>query len=110
MSEFPLDPTLSKMIIAASQQFFCMNEILTIVSLISVPNVFMRPREAMVEADQAKRKFVHQDGDHLTLLNAYNAFCLKDFNADWCWENFLNFRALNQAKNVRNQLQNMAVK
>jgi pre-mRNA-splicing factor ATP-dependent RNA helicase DHX15/PRP43 len=59
MSEFPLDPTLSKMIIAASQQFFCMNEILTIVSLISVPNVFMRPREAMVEADQAKRKFVH---------------------------------------------------
>jgi len=54
----------------------------------------MRPRENMMEADSAKRKFVHQDGDHLTLLNAYNAFIMKGMDADWAWNNFLNARAL----------------
>ena len=102
MSEFPLGPTLSKMVIMASQKFYCMNEILSIVSLMSVPSIFMRPREAQMEADHAKKKFIHQDGDHLSMLNAYNAFCLKNYNADFCWENFLNYRALNQANNIRN--------
>mmetsp|Transcript_17720 Transcript_17720/g.29985 ORF Transcript_17720/g.29985 Transcript_17720/m.29985 type:complete len:126 (+) Transcript_17720:1868-2245(+) len=64
----------------------------------------------MVEADSAKRKFVHVDGDHLTMLNAYNAFEMKQYSSDFCWENFLNYRALMQTKNVRNQLQNMIVR
>lgn len=45
MSEFPLDPMLSKMIITSSERYFCTKEILTIVSLISVPNIFIRPRD-----------------------------------------------------------------
>jgi pre-mRNA-splicing factor ATP-dependent RNA helicase DHX15/PRP43 len=94
MSEFPLDPMLSKMIITASDRYYCSEEIFTITALISVPNVFMRPKENQAEADSAKRKFVHQDGDHLTLLNAYNAFVMKGMDADWAWNNFLNARAL----------------
>lgn len=98
---------LSKMLITASQSYNCVNEILTIVSLISVPNVFHRPKDQQVEADHAKRKFIHPDGDHLTLLNTFNAYVVKGMNADWCWENYLNQRALKQAENVRNQLLNM---
>ena len=80
---------------------------LSIVSLISVPSIYHRPKDHAVEADSAKRKFIHSDGDHLTMLNTFNAFINKGMNADWCWENYLNFRALKQANDIRNQLVGM---
>lgn len=41
-----------------------------------VPNCFVRPRgaEACKAAVDAKARFRHVDGDHLTLLNVYNAY------------------------------------
>jgi len=94
MAEFPLDPMLSKTLIAASTQYFCVNEVLSIVSMLSVPNIFHRPKDQQADADHSKKKFIHQDGDHLTMLNAYNAFMSKGMNNDWCWDNYLNYRAL----------------
>lgn len=73
MAEFPLDPQLSKMLVA-SCDLGCSNEILSITAMLSVPNVFLRPREAERAADDAKARFAHQDGDHLTLLNVFHAF------------------------------------
>ena len=73
MSEFPLDPQLGKMLVAAPQ-FKCSNEILSIAAMLSVPTIFLRPKEAMRAADEAKQKFSHVDGDHLTLLNVYHAW------------------------------------
>lgn len=102
MAEFPLDPQLSKILITSCEKYKCAQEILSIVSLISVPNIFLRPRDQQVLADHAKKKFIHPDGDHLTLLNAFNSFVGKQMNTDWCWDNFLNFRALKQAYDVRN--------
>lgn len=43
----------------------CSNEIMTIAAMLTVPNCFMRPREAMKQADEAKAKFVHVDGGHV---------------------------------------------
>lgn len=34
----------------------------------------MRPLEAKKAADEAKMRFAHIDGDHLTMLNVYHAF------------------------------------
>ena len=76
MSEFPLDPQLSRMLIA-SCDFNCSNEILSIVAMLSVPNVFLRPKEAKKAADEAKQRFAHVDGDHLSLLNVYHADAAK---------------------------------
>lgn len=56
MVEFPLDPTLSKMLIMA-EQMGCTSEILTIVSMLSVPSLFFRPRGREEEADARKEKF-----------------------------------------------------
>lgn len=39
-----------------------------------VPNCFVRPRDAQKAADEAKARFGHIDGDHLTLLNVYHAY------------------------------------
>ncbi|TMW44042.1 hypothetical protein DOY81_010875 [Sarcophaga bullata] len=73
MSEFPLDPQLAKMLIASCQHN-CSNEILSITAMLSVPQCFVRPNEAKKAADEAKMRFAHIDGDHLTLLNVYHAF------------------------------------
>ena len=43
MAEFPLEPMLSKMLIM-SVHLACSDEILTIVSMLSVQNVFYRPK------------------------------------------------------------------
>ena len=37
---------------------------LSIVALLSVPNIFMRPKEAAKAADEAKAQFAHIDGSY----------------------------------------------
>ncbi|KAH8371838.1 hypothetical protein KR093_009054, partial [Drosophila rubida] len=103
MSEFPLDPQLAKMLIASCQHN-CSNEILSITAMLSVPQCFVRPNEAKKVADEAKMRFAHIDGDHLTLLNVYHAFKQSSEDPNWCYENFINFRSLKSADNVRQQL------
>lgn len=103
MAEFPLDPQLSKMLIA-SCQYGCSNEVLTICALLSVPNVFMRPKEAQQAADEAKANFAHISGDHLTLLNVYHEYLRQNKDTNWCYEHFVNSRALKQATSIRDQL------
>lgn len=106
-SEFPLDPALAVMLIS-SPEFYCSNEILSLTALISVPALFQRPANNRKRADEMKQLFAHPDGDHLTMLNVYHAFKGPQAQADpkqWCYDHFLNFRSLQQADNVRQQLQ-----
>ncbi|KAL1349589.1 hypothetical protein HN51_026110 [Arachis hypogaea] len=103
MSEFPLDPQMSKMLVV-SPEFNCSNEILSVSAMLSVPNCFVRPREAQKAADEAKARFGHIDGDHLTLLNVYHAYKQNNEDPSWCYDNFVNHRALKAADNVRQQL------
>lgn len=62
MAEFPLDPQLAKMMVAAPQ-FKCSNEIVSVAAMLSVPNVFTRPKESAKQADEAKARFAHIDGE-----------------------------------------------
>ena len=125
MSEFPLDPQLAKALIA-SAQYGCSNEAVSIVAMLSVPNVFMRPAEGRSQADAAHAQFAHVDGDHLTLLNVFHAYkshqqpqppqpqsqssAAAGGAAKFCWDNYLNERALKQADSVRAQLVKLMVK
>ncbi|KAF8152367.1 P-loop containing nucleoside triphosphate hydrolase protein [Crassisporium funariophilum] len=104
MAEFPLDPQLAKMLIV-SPEFKCSNEMLTITAMMSVPNVWLRPNNQRREADAAKARLSVPDGDHLTLLNVYNQYVQNKHDKNWAWTNYLNSRALQQADNVRAQLQ-----
>lgn len=45
MADMPLDPLLSKMLLSSCDQFSCPNEILSIVAMLNIPNVFVRPRD-----------------------------------------------------------------
>jgi pre-mRNA-splicing factor ATP-dependent RNA helicase DHX15/PRP43 len=64
----------------------------------------MRPKEAAKAADEAKAQFAHIDGDHLTLLNAYYAYKQNGDSKEWCYDNFINYRSIQSADNVRDQL------
>ncbi|XP_060560952.1 ATP-dependent RNA helicase DHX15 homolog [Ruditapes philippinarum] len=103
MTEFPLDPQQAKMVIT-STDFNCSNEILSIAAMLSVPQCFVRPKELRKTADECKMRFAHIDGDHLTLLNVYHAFKQNQEDPQWCYANFINFRSLKSADNVRQQL------
>merc|ERR1719266_406607 len=103
MAEFPLEPNLSKMLIM-SVDLGCSDEILTVVSMLSVQNVFYRPKEKQAIADQRKAKFNQPEGDHLTLLAVYNSWKNNKFSSAWCYENFVQMRTLKRAQDVRKQL------
>lgn len=66
MAEFPLDPPVSKMLIA-SVELECSDEILTIVAMLSVQNVFYRPKEKQQQADAKKAKFHQPEGAYTSL-------------------------------------------
>jgi ATP-dependent RNA helicase DHX8/PRP22 len=61
MAEFPLTPQLSKMLIL-SVDLGCSDEILTIVAMLSVQNIFYRPKEKQAAADAKKAKFHQPEG------------------------------------------------
>jgi pre-mRNA-splicing factor ATP-dependent RNA helicase DHX15/PRP43 len=103
MSEFPVEPQLAKFLIA-SVEHRCSNEALSIAAMLSVQQCFVRPREALRQADEAKARFAHIDGDHLTLLNVYHAYKQAGESPQWCYENFVSARALKAADDVRQQL------
>lgn len=103
MAQIPLEPELTKTLLS-SEKYNCMNEILSMVSMLSMPNCFIRPRENAEYATEAKNKFKHYGGDHYTLLIVYNTYKLNDSSAEWCRENFINHRTLKAADDVRNQL------
>lgn len=103
MAEFPLEPQLSKMLIT-SVDLGCAEEILTVVAMLSVQNVFYRPKEKQAQSDMKRAKFFQPEGDHLTLLTVYNAWKASKFSNPWCHENFLQARELRRAEDVRKQL------
>ena len=88
MAEFPLEPKLAKILIT-SVELQCTEEVLTIVAMLSVENVYYRPKDKQAQADMKKAKFNQGDGDHLTFLAVYQAWAASKFSNPWCFENFI---------------------
>lgn len=103
MVEFPLDPSLSKMLIV-SDELQCTAEVVTIVSMLSVPSVFHRPKGREEESDSAREKFVVPESDHLTLLNVFNQWKSHGYKESWAERYFLQQKSLRKAREVRAQL------
>jgi ATP-dependent RNA helicase DHX8/PRP22 len=92
MAEFPLEPQLSKMVIC-SVELGCADEILTIVAMLSVENIFYRPRDKQAVADQKRSKFFAPEGDHITMLAVYNGWKNSKFSNPWAHDNFIQVRS-----------------
>lgn len=103
MNAFPMDPPLAKLLIT-SEEYGCSEEMVTIVSMLSVPNVFYRPKERQEESDAAREKFFVPESDHLTYLHVYTQWKANGYNDGWCVRHFLHSKSLRRAKEVREQL------
>jgi pre-mRNA-splicing factor ATP-dependent RNA helicase DHX38/PRP16 len=86
------------------EQLKCLYEVLTIVSMLSVPSVFFRPKDRAEESDAAREKFFVPESDHLTLLNVYLQWKSNQYRGDWCNDHFLHVKGLRKAREVRSQL------
>ncbi|GFT90482.1 pre-mRNA-splicing factor ATP-dependent RNA helicase PRP16 [Nephila pilipes] len=108
MIEFPLDPPLSKMLIV-SCDMQCSSEILIIVSMLSVPTIFYRPKGREEESDLVREKFQVPESDHLTFLNVYLQWKQHNFSSSWCNEHFIHVKAMRKVREVRQQLKEIMV-
>ncbi|KAH9047722.1 pre-mRNA splicing factor [Lactarius hengduanensis] len=104
MAEFPVDPMLSKAIIA-SEDYDCTDEVLTIISMLSESSsLFYRPKDKKLHADQARQNFVRAGGDHFTLLNVWEQWADTNYSQQFCYEQFLQYKSLCRARDIRDQL------
>ncbi|KAG1149758.1 hypothetical protein G6F37_009873 [Rhizopus arrhizus] len=103
MAEFPLDPMYSKVLIQ-SKDYECTSEAIAIISLLSVDSIFFTPSDKREQAAEARKKFLHSDGDHLTLLNVLKSYWEVKGDHEWCRDNFINNRNMKVAMEVRDQL------
>lgn len=107
MAELPVDPMMSKMIIG-SEKYKCVEQILTISAMLSVnASIFYRPKDKILHADNARKNFFRPGGDHLTLLNVYDQWAESGHSTQWCYENFIQFRSMRRARDVRDQLEGL---
>mmetsp|Transcript_52395 Transcript_52395/g.87094 ORF Transcript_52395/g.87094 Transcript_52395/m.87094 type:complete len:700 (+) Transcript_52395:62-2161(+) len=108
MAEMPLSPMLAEMLLK-SADIGCSKEILTIAAMLSVQGIFASRRDFSAELEKVKKRFAVTEGDHITMLNIYNAYVVRSKRrsghlSQWCADNMLNERALVQAVFVRKQL------
>lgn len=103
MVEFPLDPPLAKMLIYA-ETLGCTADIVIIVSMLSIPGIFFRPKDREEESDAAREKFFVPESDHLTYLNVYLQWQQHNYSTSWCNNHFIHPKAMKKAREVHAQL------
>ena len=111
MSLFPMDPCLSKIIIT-SVEYKCLDQILTIVSMLTLGgNIFYKDKDDVKISNKLKEKFIISGtGDHFTLLEVYNQWKDSDYSGLFCKEHYIHSKSLRKARNIKDQLINICKK
>ncbi|XP_010529181.1 PREDICTED: probable pre-mRNA-splicing factor ATP-dependent RNA helicase DEAH9 [Tarenaya hassleriana] len=107
VAEIPLDPMISKMILASSE-LGCSEEIITISAVLSVQSIWVIARGIQKDLDDAKLRFAAAEGDHVTFLNVYRGFLDSGKSSQWCYKNFLNYQSMKKVIEIRDQLRRIA--
>ncbi|KAG2432191.1 hypothetical protein HXX76_009111 [Chlamydomonas incerta] len=119
LAALPLEPSLGAALLAA-RGLGCVEELLTVAALMSVPHVWAPAAGALRAADEAKAKFAAAEGDGVTMLNVHRAWRSSGRSSAWCggavgggrWamgggragRHFLNASSLYRADEAREQL------
>jgi ATP-dependent RNA helicase DDX35 len=105
MAELAVEPMMAKTLLSAPS-FGCLGEILTIAAMTSLGGaVWFHHDGDKKSMETSRRKFAAEEGDHLTLLNAYQAFVTKGRKeSKFCRDNHLNFKSMTRAVSIRAQL------
>jgi len=109
MAEFPIHPSLSKMLLT-SGEFGCSREIAIVVAMLQIEDVFIVPRgETGNKARMKHRDYQTMEGDLLTLLNVFLCyrFQLENYPANikhYCSSHFIKYKALKRADQLFERL------
>lgn len=119
MNHFPLDPPYSRALLSSVENG-CTLEVLGIVSVLSASSKLFfdssdgDQREAAYEA---RAKFRHPSGDHMTAYAAFTAYQelveakeSKSERKEWCRKQFVNERTLSEAIDIHKQLRGICDK
>ncbi|CAO2829439.1 unnamed protein product [Amaranthus hypochondriacus] len=107
MSEVPLEPSLSRTLIAANENG-SLSQALTIVAMLSAETNLL---PSFARGSEKKRKHTPLKlpdgdglGDHIQLLQIYESWSETGFDFEWCREHGLQIRGMSFVKDVRGQL------
>lgn len=108
LSTFPLNPHMSRIILAAND-LGCLDEALTVISLLSIESLFYIPPNRQPQADAMLEKFRSNEGDTIMLLKVYKAFKRTSVIDRaglklWCAEHFIHAKNLRLSRLIRKQL------
>ena len=109
LTRLPLDPRLSRMLMAASE-LGCVRELLIITSALSVQDPRERPADKQQAADQSHRRFWHEQSDFLGFVNLWDYFeqLRQDLSQNQmrkqCKKEFLNYVRWREWRDIHHQL------
>jgi len=112
MARLPVDPRISRMILAAVDEQAA-PEVLIIASALEVQDPRERPLEKQQAADEAHRRFRHESSDFLTWLNLWDAWHenKKKLSGNqlkkWCQRNFLSWFRMREWIDIHRQLRDL---
>lgn len=108
MAEFPADPQLSRMIIAADT-LGVVQEAVTIAAMLDVAgSLFFKPKGKEVHAENARARFNMGDaGDHIALLRVYTEWEASGYDEGWAADHYVQHKSLRRARDIRDQLLNL---
>ena len=113
LAKLPVDPRLGRMLLAAADEG-CVNEVLTIVSALSVQDPRERPFEKREAADQLHAEFDDESSDFLSWLNLWSFVTVQKENLSnsqfrkMCRQRFLSALRVLEWMDVRRQLERLA--
>lgn len=73
LARLPLDPRMGRMVLAAKQEA-CLHEILVIASVLALRDPRDRPLDKREAADQAHKKFAHEQSDFMSFLKLWEFY------------------------------------
>ncbi|XP_046974340.1 probable ATP-dependent RNA helicase DHX35 [Vanessa cardui] len=118
MAELPLKPMLAKML-CGSDEFGCIDEMLSIVSMLQIDGVFTKPGSGRgnIAARMSRRNnFEVAEGDIIMYLNIFDSYLKlradgdkksKKACKDWCQKMFINYRVMEKAVEIRSSLEKL---
>lgn len=109
LSRFPVDPRYARMIIAGNE-YSSLNEILIIVSALSIAEPRERPMDKQQQADQAHSQFKDEKSDFVAYLNLWNFYqeqrqhLSQNKLRKLCKKNFLSYTRMLEWRDIHSQI------
>jgi ATP-dependent helicase HrpA len=109
LSRLPLDPRLSRMLLAGADNG-CARELLIIVAALAVQDPRERPAEKRQAADEKHRQWQHEQSDFLSFVQLWDAFetqrqeLSQNQLRKWCQKNFLSWLRMREWRDIHHQL------